>query len=69
MKSFYTLRSENAEAIAAAITALKGICISEDAAINATCSTLRANGTSHFAIREALKVTGLLSYEDEDEDE
>jgi hypothetical protein len=68
MKSFYTLRSENAEAIAIATAALSTVSISNDAAITATCLALRANGTSHFAIREALKVTGLLSYEDEDED-
>ena len=65
--SISTLRHENAAAIATARTAFAGLHIDDNNGINSTIHTLRTSGTSSFAIREGLKETGLLNYEDDND--
>ena len=61
---FLQKRQEEAEAISNATKAFSGIQISDDAGINNTITALKKEGYSSFAIREALKTSGVLDFED-----
>lgn len=59
-------RQQQANQISASKEVLSSLSINDNSGINEAIRSLRSNGISSFAIREALKETGLLEFEDEE---